>query len=325
VELLVVIAIIGILVTLLLPAVNTARETARRSVCANNVKQMALACLNHESKYQYLPTGGWGWQWAADPNLGVGRTQPGGWHFNILPFVDQVDLHNIGFNSSGGHQDPAVAMTRAQMPIALFICPTRRKLQVYPRTLRNDYVNINDPSPIIGRSDYAANGGDQLSTVQPGNANGAYDPKFDWSTVSGTINSSNSNGGPATGVIFRASQLPISAIKDGASFTYLLGERYLNVDAYLTGGDCDNDQGWDEGFDYDTIRWTLAPPWQDRPGVGGCMTLFGSSHENGFNMAFCDGSVKKIGYDIDPNVHMQLGNRYDQQPRNLDDTIFSNY
>ena len=96
VELLVVITIIGILVGLLMPAVESVREAGRRTVCANNVKQMALACLTHESKNGFFPTGGWGWEWAGDPNLGFTRRQPGGWHFNILPYMGLDTLHDMG-------------------------------------------------------------------------------------------------------------------------------------------------------------------------------------------------------------------------------------
>ena len=70
VELLVVIAIIGILVALLLPAIQAAREAARRNSCKNNLKQLALGCLNHESSAGYFPSGGWGNNWVGDADRG---------------------------------------------------------------------------------------------------------------------------------------------------------------------------------------------------------------------------------------------------------------
>ena len=79
VELLVVIAIIGILVALLLPAIQAAREAARRTQCKNDVKQLTLGCLLHEDSHKFLPSGGWQDSYGPDPNRGYGGSQPGSW------------------------------------------------------------------------------------------------------------------------------------------------------------------------------------------------------------------------------------------------------
>src|SRR5262245_12354666 len=96
VELLVVIAIIGILVALLLPAVQAAREAARRTQCKDHVKNIALGCLLHVDSHGYLPSGGWGRKWSADPNRGFGANQPGSWAYNILPYIEESSTHDLG-------------------------------------------------------------------------------------------------------------------------------------------------------------------------------------------------------------------------------------
>ncbi len=102
VELLVVIAIIGILIALMLPAIQVAREAGRRISCANHFKQLGLACLNHVNQQDWYPTGGWGWDWVGDPNRGFGQAQPGGWAYNILPFMEFHSVHDEGLGQRSG-------------------------------------------------------------------------------------------------------------------------------------------------------------------------------------------------------------------------------
>ncbi len=327
-ELLVVISIIGILVALLMPAVNSARESGRRATCENNLHQLALACQAHESKWSFFPSGGWGKWWAGTPDRAPGVMQPGGWHYNILPFIDQVDLHEMGRDGANVTQ----GALRAQTAVALFLCPSRHSAKPFSFTPTWKYANINNPPSIIGRSDYAANAGSNF--VDPGlfplpganNSNGTYNPNFNWATLPGTINSTP----PSTGVIFRASALPAAQIKDGLSFTYLIGERFMPINSYdqspATEKPPENDAGWDSGYDYNTIRWTgvgssapLAPAHDQNLASFAQQTaaLFGSAHEAGFHMALCGGEVRLFSYAIDPTTHMQLGNRADGEPTDM--------
>ena len=133
VELLVVIAIIGILIGLLLPAINAAREAGRRAHCKNNLKQLGLAAQNHLNEQGIFPTGGWGWGWCGDPNLGYKRSQPGGWTFNILPYMEFKYLYNYGAGGGPGstpQMNGAALMLKTAIPT--YICPSRAAVQLYP-------------------------------------------------------------------------------------------------------------------------------------------------------------------------------------------------
>ena len=164
VELLVVITIIGILIALLLPAVQAAREAARQSQCKNNLKQLALGCLNHESATGRYPTGGWGWHWTGDADMNNNWLQPGGWIYNVLPFIEASALHDLGtgvgvWNSAA---KKAAHLQRLSTPLKGINCPTRRDaaLLPYTGTSASDWYNCSLPKMVV-RSDYAANGGDK--------------------------------------------------------------------------------------------------------------------------------------------------------------------
>ncbi len=329
VELLVVIAIIGILIALLIPAVQAAREAARRMQCANQLKQLAFASLNHESTHRVLPSSGWGRKWAGEPSLGFGATQPGGWAFSLLPFMEQQQLYesvNVGDAGDPQKSPPRRAALRvlAETAIGGLYCPSRRAAIPYPNAGKLGLYNADTPTK-WGRSDYAMNAGDEIyGTDFPGGPstitsvlsnNYGFSDRFRQQRTNGTAFSIPTD---STGVSFVASNVKLRDISDGTSNTYLLGERYLNPDCYQTGTCAEDDEGWIAGFDVDTNRWTgyppdphLAKPLVDTPGYGLSSINFGSAHPGGFNMVFCDGSVHTVAYEIDPETHRWLGNRKD--------------
>jgi prepilin-type N-terminal cleavage/methylation domain-containing protein/prepilin-type processing-associated H-X9-DG protein len=346
VELLVVITIIGILIALLLPAVQAAREAARMMQCRNSIKQLALGCMQHESLTRRLPTNGWGYAWTGDADLGTDRFQPAGWIYNVLPYVEQQALHDLGAGLPTTRKY-AAHLQRMSTPLPLLICPTRRKAVLYPWTAGGAYTVVNAAAPIqmVARTDYVGNGGDQFADCGWGAGipfwQNASAPN--WSAGPASLAEGGSTGASPSqlanarksfdqvakvvnGVIFCGSLIKLADVTDGASNTYLLGEKSLNPDQYATGTNgADNESAY-MGDNVDIVRVvalnaSIPPnkplnqiayyaPYPDAPGADNYMA-FGSAHLSGFNMAFCDGSVHVISYSIAPEAHRRLGNRKD--------------
>ena len=317
VELLVVIAIIGILVALLLPAVQAAREAARRVQCQNHLKQLALAGLLHEDSQHYLPSGGWGYRWVGDPDRGMGAEQPGGFFYSVLQYLEQDSLSQLGAGLGDGttsNSKGQLALQMIQTPIESMNCPSRRTAE--PRPVRDNYdsganwfVNVAKPTgvPSWFRSDYTANGG-SIRFVYGGGP-------LSWSDANQGVGfNPNSDIKLVTGVGFQRSEIKLRQITDGTSNTYFIGEKYLNPNDYEAGGitAIGDDQPALGGDDYDLFSWAVydpnrsAPndivPVQDTPGLD-LYFNYGSAHAGVFNVALCDGSVHGVTYDVDPLTH----------------------
>jgi prepilin-type N-terminal cleavage/methylation domain-containing protein/prepilin-type processing-associated H-X9-DG protein len=155
VEVLVVIAIIGALVGLLMPAVQMAREAARRGSCGNNLRQQAIGVKLHEGSHRTYPTGGWGPEWVGDSDLGFGPRQPGGWIYNVLPYVEQGPLREIGKGLAEGPKRVAVVKV-LQSPLEIFSCPSRRLARLYPYAGANPLKNVDAPAE-VAKTDYVIN------------------------------------------------------------------------------------------------------------------------------------------------------------------------
>jgi prepilin-type N-terminal cleavage/methylation domain-containing protein/prepilin-type processing-associated H-X9-DG protein len=308
VELLVVITIIAILIALLLPAVQAAREAARQTQCRNNLKQLGLAALSHEQINGFLPAGGWGYRWVGDADLGFNLHQPGGWMYNILPYLEQQSVHDLGLHGTPA-QKKVAANRLVMVTLAMANCPSRRPAILYPHKAISASTNRpynpgvgglrTDDLTMIARSDYASSGGDYWTNTVIGPTTLAEEASYGW--VSPSL---------CTGVIFLHNTFKLVDIRDGTSNTYLCGEKGVNADTYYTYDGDGDAQPMYIGYDPDTSRWSQDPPLQDTPGVTSDYT-FGSAHAGGCHMAFCDGSVQLINYAINRAVNQHLGNRDD--------------
>lgn len=315
VELLVVIAIIGILVGLLLPAVQAARESGRRVQCSNNLKQMGLATHSHLTSVGHMPTNGWGWYWIGDPDKGKGRTQPGGWIFNLLPYIEQENVYNLQRNNS---DRLAAATQMVQTPISMMNCPTRRRSKLYKigtsdaRQRKPQFTNQHDKG---ARSDYASNGGVQMRDAGSGGSPLNYYGPNDYAsgTSASAIAAFNKLAEMSHGVFYPGSMVKQSHIKDGMSNTLLYGEKYLSVDKYETATNNGDNESMYIGDNADITRWT-GPSYLPKPDLlvgADVYSIFGAAHSGNLNVVLCDGSVRPISYSIDGVVWQRLGNRRD--------------
>jgi prepilin-type N-terminal cleavage/methylation domain-containing protein/prepilin-type processing-associated H-X9-DG protein len=360
VELLVVIAIIGILVALLLPAIQAAREAARRTQCKNNLKQICIGVLNLYDNYKYFPTGGTApnpdirfylsdsgtsanpVNWKGSPN---GPLRQGlGWMFQILPFLEEDAIQ--GINTQGQLQGKA---------IPLYNCPSRRgptfvdtgagpgpslvdyaattaapaRSEVLPGFNFDNYLTQPNHAYFVSRQadDFwgcpdcpqgdgrglDGPGGTLEATMKAGKK-----PKFrgiiqrcDW------IGSAFNRPGRHVGFM---SPMTTGKITDGTSKTILVAEKWVHHtqiggDRLLTA----EDKGWADGWDFDSLRSTILNPRPDSqdPKLPNndpehfANYLLGSAHSGGINVAFADGSVTTIEYDVNLELFNRLGNRLD--------------
>jgi len=284
VELLVVIAIIAVLIGLLLPAVQSAREAARRSQCTNHLKQIGLAALNHHETQRFFPSGGTGWIYPPDFDAGgmplVAPRQRAGWAFQLLPYLEQ----DQAWSGQGGQTLDEQQINVIGALIPGYFCPSRRAPQ---RIVLNSWYGPAG-SYAHGMMDYAGS-----NTTNNG-------------VIVQTANTQVwANGGPIT----------VAAVTDGTSKTLFAAEKRLNRAALGTGQSDDN-EGYSCGWDHDVMRATDADPRPD-PTTGIGENRFGSSHPSGFGSVFADGSVRGIGWGIDVTVFHRLGQRADGNAVNL--------
>ena len=296
VELLVVIAILALLMALLLPAVQSARESARRVQCLNNLRQLALAANSHVASQGHFPSNGWGFRWTGEPDRGFGEEQPGGWLYNLLPWLEQESVRMLGAGLVGDAKRTALLAQRTSV-IPLFYCPSRRAPRLYPAS--ESAFNSADNGR-AAKTDYAACNGSRLTN---GTANAQCIAEFP--------NCRGWNRNPFDGITGVLSRVTPAHVRDGLAHTLFAAEKHVSPDLYLGSHGADNNSCF-QGNDWDVNRWVgrNLPPLQDLPGYAG-QAQFGSAHATSLHAAACDGSVHVVAYGIDPAVWESLGRRND--------------
>jgi prepilin-type N-terminal cleavage/methylation domain-containing protein len=282
VELLVVIAIIGVLIALLLPAVQKVREAANRMKCANNLKQMGLAFHLFHDSYGAFPTAGDGVDPArvmTDANPAQGPDQTWGWAYQILPFLEQDNLWRLP-------DDDAVKA----VPVPLYTCPSRRGPTVF-------LVNVSGSVGPRAQMDYAGNRG----TDDQGR-----DGLLIRRTVRPLVRFSIITDGTSNTLLLGERY---------SSPSWYYGPGGPESDDYRGGFIA----GW-RTAEAPLIRSGAYEPVQDRPYIGvPDYRRFGSAHPSGFNTVFADGSGRIIHYRVSLDVLMAACRRDDGEPFSLDD------
>ncbi len=298
VELLVVIAIIGVLVALLLPAIQAAREAARQTQCRNNLKQISTSFHNFESARRYFPGHGGereplfvqvGTRLTSAPALPI----TGNWILQTLEYMENSLVADILIAAAQGRSTPQQTRAAVIIPVPSLYCPTRRPAIAYP-LVRAELAAFG---PLGARTDYAINGGSATDEASGGRII-AMEQDGIWALRRRTA---------------------VKNVADGLSNTYLVGEKSMDVAKYQTGedvGDRAPIAGLTDnpGASNSYVRFAARPASVDV--VDNCLAChdFGSAHFTGWNMSMADGSVHSFSYSMDLVLHRAMATIDGQEP-----------
>jgi len=320
VELLVVIAIIGILVALLLPAIQSAREAARRADCLNRMRQMGIAAHNYHDSKRHLPRHGGGklipTALTPTPVTGVGATSGLSSQALLLPYMEDeavADLVDLG--SHWRDQDLSVKET----PLPFFKCPSQNPQEMTDLLASGRY----EESPL--RCHYfAVFGAKPESCGRGGLVSTLPDPQNTYTMIhcvpTGT-GLPNDGGGMATnGVLYVDSDLPFRRITDGLSHTMLYGECSWDAGINMTWLAANDNLGTVEDGDWvfngknianpiNSLAFPASWPEQSTTTVNYMDVSLGSMHPGGCHVLMCDGSASFVSETIELAVLKAMGSR----------------
>jgi len=311
VELLVVIAIIGVLISMLLPAVQQIRESARRTQCMNRLRQIGLAtALFHDSYEAFPPARLYPKKDAVAP-LDAGRNQPS-WLVRILPFMDQQAFYNQWDLSESYTDQPEETVSHS---LASFVCPSRRSIDNAQAPTQTENVLVTSPCgcggfiqiEVVGGAtgDYAGNHGD----LSPGSIGAATDYYYGGNGT-GVIISSQAKEN-LDGTLTWLDKINYTSIADGSSNTVLAGELHVlpeNLNTTPFNGPIYNGE---ELAAFTRVGGPGVPLLGMSDESPSLVFGFGSWHPGACNFVFTDGSTKSIANGIDTVTLGQICNRHD--------------
>ncbi len=341
VELLVVIAIIGVLVALLLPAIQAARESARRSQCLNNMRQLGIACHLFESSNKYFPTaGGVVQQFTAANELSkpLYGFESAGWMYQILPYIEQQALHDMR-QGDGAANAGFIKTDMIEIPVATYNCPSRAGRYAVSGT---DIYALGDYAGVMAsHNDRGWSGFAWQTTVKPAEdmSTGLTEDISVWTGILVKGGHVKTNETPAQ--VWKWGKINTKSIEDGTSNTILLAEKAVQ-DSYWTIPTTANSTttkwpywevyGYYVGADWPHMRQFGAltggtrgevPVRADGDRRGGAHPQFeeqgfGSAHPGIICSVFGDGSTRTISQDADLLLLDKLGKRSDGSTVTLD-------
>jgi prepilin-type N-terminal cleavage/methylation domain-containing protein len=344
VELLVVIAIIGVLVALLLPAIQAARESARRSQCLNNLRQLGIACQLFENSKKVFPTaGGAVEQFTSQTGANTEKAKPlfgyenAGWMYQVLPYIEQQNLYDRrrgdGTEANGGFLRTGLV----EVKVPTFQCPSR-----------SDRICIASGIYAFALGDYAGVLASHFSpdwpgfawqrTVPPASNAAGTEEQLTWTGILIKGGQVNINQSPPQ--VWKFAKVGAKSIEDGTSNTILLAEKAAqskywtapNPAAGIQGGNPYWElYGYYVGADWPHMRQFAGRPvgstsnmpeypirGDDAPRPGDSATKvpdeqgFGSAHPGIICAVFGDASTRTISQDADLLMLDSMGKRADQ-------------
>lgn len=289
VELLVVIAIIGILVALLLPAVQSAREAARRMSCQNNVKQISLAAHNYHTTFKTFPASTWLLPEEANSALSL--------HIALLPFIEEGNLKDALQKAPGIDEVDAINAALRESEIKIFFCPS---------AIKGTYDYTDDGwgvSTYVGISGAGKNG--NVQNLEDSHCGDFY----------------------TDGIFYPNSEVSFRKITDGSNATLLFGERVYVLRTFFAGAFWSGDSNLTPSsrvcsYSAKNVRWPIGTPddigyyVKDSNAPAGASKVvlfndlfFGSEHNGIVNFAYADGHVAGINDSIDLELFKSLATR----------------